>query len=262
MLSLYACIPGIRMGHGIPRVVGRIRPMEDPAQFPTVRDLDRLRSLFPDERFKVSLTGPTTFLLASAAGGAGPAYRGPMDAALHDDVTEALHPIAREIGRRGAFLQLDEPVLSQGMRDYGPSLRRLDLLASETARDRACLHVCGGLVRTRALDALVRVERISVLNLAFAGKLEKDNLGLLEPRRWQEHDLRLGAGCSDVQVSRPEDVMVAGAVESLLRDIVRRVGADHIAFVLPDCGLRATPLEFVDPILDGLHGGFVRVFPD
>ncbi len=262
MLSLYASFPGIREERGVPRVVGRVRPLDNPAQFSKVRDLDRLRSLFRDVQFKVSLTGPATFLLATATGGAGPAYRGPMDPALHDDLTEALRPIAKEIARRGAVLQIDEPVLSQGMRDYGPSLRRLDLLASETARDRACLHVCGGLVRTKALDALFRLERISALNLAFAGRLERENLELLEPRGWEEHGLRLGAGCADVQVSRPEDVMSAASVATLLRTISNRVRPEHIAFVLPDCGFRATPPALVPRILRSLRDGFRHVFPE
>ena len=262
MLSLYTELPGIREGRGIPRVVGRICPMEDPSAFTKVRDLDRLRSRYPEARFKVSLTGPASFLLASAAGGAGPAYRGPMDPALHDDLTEALRPIAREIGRRGAYLQLDEPILSQGMRDYGPSMRRLDLVASELSRERASLHVCGGLRKANVLEALLRLERISVLNLAFAGRLERENKDLLEPRPWADRGILLGAGCIDVQVSRREEVMDPEAVESLLRLIVSRIGADWIAFVLPDCGLRATAPPLVAAILENLHRGAARVFPE
>jgi len=262
MLSLYAELPGIEGGQGVPRVVGRIRPMEDPAQFTKVRDLDTLRARYPDDQFKVSLTGPATFLLACAAGGTGAAYRGPLDPALHDDLTETLRPIADAIARRGAYLQIDEPILSQGMRDYGPALRRLDALASELPRDRASLHVCGSLARTRTLEALLRLEHISVLNLAFAGRLEQENRALLAPAAWEDHDLALGAGVIDVQASRPEDIMAPEAVESLLREIVGRMGADRVAFVLPDCGLRATPPALVPSLLENLHRGFLRMFQD
>ena len=261
MLSPYTEIPGIQEGRGVPRITGRIRPMEDPARFTKVRDLDRLRSLYPGAAFKVSLTGPATFLLACAASGAGPSYRGPMDPSLHDDLTEALGPIARELGRRGASLQLDEPILSQGMRDYGPEIHRLDLLASELPRDRMSLHVCGGLARTKALDALFRLERISVLSLAFAGKAERENRALLEPRSWEDRDLRLGAGCIDVQVSRPEEVMKPSEVAALLREIMRTAAPEHLAFVLPDCGLRATAPDLVPPLLENLHRGFEDVLP-
>lgn len=261
MLSLYTEIPGIQEGPGVPRITGRIRPMEEPARFAKVRDLDRLRSLFPNVAFKVSLTGPATFLLACAAGGAGPSYRGPMDPALHDDLTEALRPIARELGRRGARLQLDEPILSQGMRDYEPALHRLDRLASELPRERMSLHVCGGLARTKALDALFRLEGVSVLSLAFAGKAERENRALLEPRSWEDRNIRLGAGCIDVQVSRAEEVMKPSEVAALLRDLVRSVAPEHLAFVLPDCGLRATPPDLVALLLESLHGGFVDAFP-
>ena len=261
MLSLYTEIPGIREGRGIPRITGRIRPMEEPARLTKVRDLDRLRSLYTDAAFKVSLTGPATFLLACAAGGAGPSYRGPMDPALHDDLTEALRPIAREMGRRGVSLQLDEPILSQGMRDYGPEIDRLDLLASELPRERVSLHVCGGLARTRALDALFRLERISVLSLAFAGKAERENRALLEPRSWEDRDIRLGAGCIEVQVSRPEEVMKPSEVATLLQEIMRTAAPEHLALVLPDCGLRATPPELVPLLLENLHRGFEDAFP-
>jgi methionine synthase II (cobalamin-independent) len=261
MLSFYTEIPGIREGPGVPRIVDRIHPMEDPARFLKVRNLDRLRSLFPGAAFKVALTGPATFLLACAAGGAGASYRGPMDPTLHDELTEALRPIAHEIGRRGAHLQLDEPILSQGMRDYGPALHRLDLLASEVPRDRASLHVCGGLARAKTLDALVRLTRIPTLSLAFAGKVERENRALLTPRFWEEHDFRLGAGCIDVQVSRAEEVMEPKGVTELLREIEAGVGPEHLAFVHPDCGLRGTPVDLVPALLTNLRLGFAEVFP-
>ena len=262
MLSYYTVLPGIVEGRGVPRIKGRIDPMPDPAAFPKLHDLDRLRALYPDAACKVSLTGPTTFLLACAAGGAGPAYRGPLDPTLHDDLTEALRPLAREIGRRGAYLQIDEPILSQGMKDYGPALRRIDLIASEVPRERAALHVCGGLGRSKALDALMRLEGIAVLNLAFTGRAESENRELLAAPAWKEHDLLLGAGALDVQVSRREEVMDAAAVETLLRDVVARVGREKMAFVTPDCGLRATAPELVPDLLESLHRGFLRVFPD
>ncbi|HII41265.1 MAG TPA: hypothetical protein HA326_08645 [Thermoplasmata archaeon] len=261
MLSYYAGIPGVREERGVPRIVDRIRPLDDPARFPKVQDLERLRALYPEARFKVSLTGPATFLLACAAGGAGPAYRGPLDPALHDDLVAALVPLVREIARRGAWLQLDEPILSQGMRDYGPALRRLETLASEVPRERAFLHVCGGHARSRALDALLTLEHVGTLSLAFAGRVEAENRSLLDPRPWADHGMGLGAGVIDVQVARPEEVMSPDAVAHLLEDIVRRVGVENVASVTPDCGLRATTPELVPTLLENLRRGFERTFP-
>jgi methionine synthase II (cobalamin-independent) len=262
MLLYYAGLPGIREERGIPRVVGRIRALEDPSQFAKVRDLETLRVLYPDGRFKVSLTGPSTFLLACTASGAGPAYRGPMDPALHNDLVDALIPIVREIGRRGASVQVDEPILSQGMRDYRPALERLDRLASEVPRARASLHVCGGLVRSKVLAALLGLERIGTLNLAFAGRAEAENRSLLDPRPWEDHGMGLGAGCIDVQVSRPDEVMGPESVAALLEDVARRAGVENVAGVTPDCGLRATPPELVPTILENLRRGFERAFPN
>jgi len=261
MLSYYLELPGIAEGRGVPRVVDRIRPMEDPTRFAKVRDLDRVRKLYPEARFKVSLTGPATFLLACAAGGAGPAYRSPLDPALHDDLVDALVPIAREVARRGASLQIDEPILSQGMRDYRPALRRLDLLSSEVPRENASVHVCGGLTRSKVLDALFGLEHVATLNLAFAGRAETENRTLLEPKAWEDHGMGLGAGCIDVQVSRADEVRGSAFVAELLEDVTRRVGAEHVDHVLPDCGLRATPPDLVAPILENLQRGFEQVFP-
>lgn len=261
MLSYYVGLPGIGEGPGVPRIVGRIRPLEDPSRFAKVQDLDRVRAMLPEARFKVTLTGPATFALSCASRGAGPAYRSPLDPALLDDLVDALVPIAREIARRGAFLQIDEPALSQGMREYGPALGRVELLGSEVPRERASLHVCGGLVRSKVLPALLGLEHISVLSLAFAGRSETENRALLDRRMWDERGMRLGAGCIGVQVSEAADVMEPSSVAALAEEIVGRVGPDRVAWVTPDCGLRATPAGLVPLLLENLRRGYERAFP-
>lgn len=262
MLSLYAELPGIEIRGGVPRIVGRIRPLEDSSRFSKVRDLEFLQGAYPGLPFKMTLTAPTTFLLACAATGAGPAYKGPMDAALHDDLTAALSPIAHEFGRRGAYLQMDDPILSQGMRDYAPALRRLDALASEVPRERAIVHVCGGLVRSKALAALQTLASVSTLNLAFAGRAERENLSLIHDVEWEDRGLSLGAGAIDVQVSREDEIMAPGAVGALLRDLSNRIGPERIRFVLPDCGLRGTSADLVPRLLENLARGRAAVFGD
>ncbi len=260
MLAYYTSLPGIEDRGGVPRVVGRIRPLTDPAAFSKVQDLEFLRRAFPGWAFKVALTAPTTFILAAAASGAGPEYKGPMDPKLSDDLTEALRPIAHEIAVRGAHLQLDDPILSQGMRDYRPALERIEAIASEVPRARTSLHVCGGLARSKVLDALLRLERISTLSIAFAGSKERENLGLIGGAAWQERDIALGVGAASVQISQAAEVMTPGAVESLLRAVVARAGGDRIRYVSPDCGLRATPSNLVPSLLENLQKGFESVY--
>lgn len=260
MLSLYESLPGIRSEGGMPRIVGRIRPPEDPGQFPKVRDLDFLLRAFPDLAFKVSLTGPTTFAFSCASSGAGPAYKGATDPALHDDLTEAVRTIAHEVAARGVELQLDDPILSQGMRDYGPALGRLDRIAAEVPRPRASIHVCGGLARGNVFDALLGLRNVSTLNLAFAGRLERDNVELMEKRAFEDRDMFLGAGCVAVQVAGADDVMSAAAVSGLLRSVSERVGPDRIRYALPDCGLRGTPPDCAPLILGNLRAGFEGAF--
>ncbi len=260
MLAYYASLPGIEMKAGTPRITGRIRPLEDPSAFAKVRDLEFLRKTFPDLAFKVALTAPSTFVLAAAASGAGPAYRGPMDPTLYDDLTEALRPIAHEIARRGAYLQLDDPILSQGMSDYRPARRRIDAIASECPRERASLHVCGGLGRSKALDALLHLESVSTLSLAFAGRQERENLGLIASAAWMDRAFSLGVGAIDVQVSTEQEIMPPSAVAALLGEVRSRVGAERLRYVSPDCGLRATAAGLVPKILANLHDGYALAF--
>lgn len=261
MLALYAGLPGIEQRSGVPRIVGRIRPLDDPATFEKVHDLDFVRGAYPGLAFKVALTAPSTFLLACAAGGAGPAYRSALDPRLIEDLTAALRPIAHEVGRRGAHLQLDDPILSQGMRDFSPALRSIDAIASEVPRDRVSLHVCGGLRRSKALPALHRLRNVSTLNVAFAGRSERENLDLLERGGWETAGMWLGVGSMDVQVSAKGGVMSAASVADLLRDASKRVGEETIRYVTPDCGLRATSPDLVPPLLENLEGGFALAFP-
>ncbi len=260
MLSLYESLPGIRVEGGVPRIVGRIRPPEDPAEFPKVRDLDFVVRTFPNLAFKVSLTGPTTFAFSCGASGAGPAYKGAADPALHDDLTEAIRTIAHEIASRGVELQLDDPILSQGMRDYGPALGRIDAIAAEVLRSRASVHVCGGLKRGNVLRALLSLRNVSTLNLAFAGRTERENVAVMEKGALEDRDMALGAGCVAVQVTNPAEVMSVAAVVDLLRSVSDRVGPDRIRYVLPDCGLRGTPPDCAPRILASLRGGFEGAF--
>jgi methionine synthase II (cobalamin-independent) len=261
MLSMYATLPGVRSEAGMPRFIGPVRPVEDSASFAKIRDLDVLRAKFPEARFKVSLTGPTTFAVSCGSAGAGPTYRSAMDPVLHDDIAAAIRPLAHEVGRRGAELQLDDPILSQGMRDYAPVLARIDAIASEVPRDRASLHVCGGLARGKVLDALQKLENISTFNFAFAGAAERENIALLARRTWEERDRFLGVGCIPVQVMRAEDIADGESVARVLKDVTDRIGLSRVRYVLPDCGLRATAPELVPKVLENLRQGYRLAFP-
>lgn len=261
ILHAYAELPGVRVQSGMPRIVGKIQPVDDPSAFSKIRDLAFLQSEYPGMPFKVTFTGPTTFAFSVASTGAGPAYRGAMDPALHEDLAAAIRPLVREAARRGAFIQIDDPFLSQGMRDFTTTLQRLDAIASEAPRDRMHLHVCGGLARGKVMDALLRLERISTLFLAFAGRLERENLDLLDGRAWSDRDMFLGAGCIPVQVAKTEEVSTPKAVADLIGRVSQRIGPDRLRYVLPDCGFRATAKEFVPPILESLRKGFEAAFP-
>jgi len=147
------------------------------------------------------------------------------------------------------------------MRDYRPALRRIDRIASEAPREHAVLHVCGGLARSKALDALLALEHVGTLNVAFAGRAEAENRVLLRPGPWEDRGMGLGAGAIDVQVTGINDIMTPEAVAELLEEILGSVGVENVVSVTPDCGLRATSPDLVPHLLENLRRGFERTFP-
>jgi methionine synthase II (cobalamin-independent) len=233
MVSYFAeSFAGLGVESGVPVITGRIALQGPAGDFSKVKDLEYIRSKYPDAPVKVAITGPTTLGMTCGSRRIESHYRGLLDFSLYEDIASSLAPIARELARLGAHVQIDEPFLSQGYRDLPERVALLDRVAEDIPPERTSVHVCG-----------------------FAGRQERGNLDFLKGDAFLDSGKRLGAGCmavtpmSEAEVDRPE------AVDTLLRAILDEVGPDSVAYAHPDCGLRATSKSLVPMVLRNFRAG-------
>lgn len=256
MVSYFAeSLAGLGVESGIPVITGKITLQGSERDFSKVKDLAHIRSKLPDTPIKVAITGPTTLGMTCGSRKIASDYRGLLDFGLYEDIASALAPIARELARLGAHVQIDEPFLSQGYRDLAERVALIDSVAEGLPADRTSVHVCGFIGRFGVMDHLLRLENASVLSFGFAGKQERPNIALLRREDFEDSGKKLGAGCIAVTPVSEEEVDRPEAVRDLLQDIVDRVGADRIAYAHPDCGLRATRKSLVPIILTNFRAG-------
>jgi methionine synthase II (cobalamin-independent) len=186
--------------------------------------------------------------------GLGP-YSSVADARLYSDFADALNPLILEIARTGCYLQVDEPSLSARVMDSKEAVkivnRSLAGLPSELYnREKLSVHVCGEL-NAGLFNDFMKLDA-PVLSLAFSSPNVGRNLGVISRRVLSSGQKRLGVGCVSVQAIRGEQVDRPDSVLSRLETVVQRIGKDRIAFLHPDCGLRNTGEEAVEPILERL----------
>jgi methionine synthase II (cobalamin-independent) len=256
MVSYFAeSFAGLGVESGVPVITGRIALQGPAGDFSKVKDLEYIRSKYPDAPVKVAITGPTTLGMTCGSRRIASHYRGLLDFSLYKDIASSLAPIARELARLGAHVQIDEPFLSQGYRDLPERVALLDRVAEDIPPERTSVHVCGFVGRFGVIDHLLRLENVSVLSFGFAGRQERGNLNFLKGDAFHDSGKRLGAGCmavtpmSEAEVDRPE------AVDTLLRAILDEVGPDSVAYAHPDCGLRATSKSLVPMVLRNFRAG-------
>lgn len=256
MISYFAeTFEGLAVKDGFPVVTGRIVLRGSAQDFSKVRDLDLFRRKFPGVSPKVAITGPTTLGMTCASRKVESHYRGLSDFALYQDAAAALAPIASALIDRGASVQIDEPFLSQGFKDLPERVALLDEVARGLPPERVSIHVCGFIGRFGVVDHLLRLQSVSTLSFAFAGRLEEPNISHVDRAPFEEHCKRLGAGCISVTPMSEEEVQTPEQVRSKLGDICGRVGRENVEYVHPDCGLRATKKELVPIILRNMRAG-------
>lgn len=256
MITYFAeAFEGLEVKGGFPVVTGRIGLKGPPEEFTKVKDLELFRRMFPDVAPKVAITGPTTLGMTCASRKVESHYRGLSDFSLYEDIAAALAPIAKALADRGAYVQIDEPFLSQGFKDLPERVALLDEVARGLPRERTSVHVCGFIGRFGVVGHLLRLRGVSTLSFAFAGRLEEPNIGYVEQAPFEEHGKRLGAGCISVTPMSEAEVHTPEQVRSKLSDICGRVGRENIAYAHPDCGLRATKKELVPIILRNMRAG-------
>lgn len=252
-------IPGLAVENGVPIVSGKITPPEDPTCVHKVADYFLLKKKYPDLKFKVSLTGPTTLAIGCGSKKIGGGYRNYVDPALAQDLAAALKEIVRPLAKAKAIVQVDEPFFSQGFRDLKERIRLVDDMLEGCQHGLCTIHVCGWLGRQPVLQELVKMENVEILSHAFSTGLERDNIKLIDRALFADNGKKLGAGIVSVSPYRKEDIETPQVVSKRLRDIVSRMGIENIGFVHPDCGMRATQSDYVEGILRSLNEG-VRLF--
>jgi len=256
MVSYFAeSFDGLGVENGAPVVLGRISLRGGPDGFSKVQDLDYVLGRYPGLKVKVAITGPTTLGMTCGSRKIESHYRNLMDFRMYEDIAESLAPIAKAITDRGAYVQIDEPFLSQGYRDLKTRVELIDVVADGLPRDKVTVHVCGFIGKFGVVEHLLRLENVSVLSFAFAGRTERPNIEHVFRRDFEDADMKLGAGCISVVPVTAAEVETPEAVSAKLAEISDRVGRENIAFAHPDCGMRATEKSLVPIILRSLRAG-------
>lgn len=256
MISYFAeSFTGLAVENGQPIITGKIALRGSPEDFSKVQDLDYILSEHPDLKIKVALTGPTTLGLTCGSRKIRSRYRNLMDFSIYEDIAEALRPIAKAVIDRGAYLQIDEPFLSQGYRDLAQRVKLLDHVTEGLLRDKVSVHVCGFVGGFGVVRHLVGLDNVSVLSFGFAGRIEKPNIEHVSRKYFEDYDKKLGAGCIAVTPVSESQVDPQEAVSRRLQDIANKVGRENMAYAHPDCGMRATDKSLVPSILSNMRAG-------
>jgi methionine synthase II (cobalamin-independent) len=256
MISYFAeSFEGLGIEKGTPVVLGKIGLKNSPEDFSKVRDIDLIMSRYPDFRFKVAITGPTTLGMTCGTRKIKSHYKSIVDFRLYEDLATSIAPIAKQIVKRGAYLQIDEPFLSQGYKDLDARVKLIDEIANGLPRDKISTHVCGFVGGHGVVNHLLKLENISVLSFAFAGRIESPNIDHVTRKAFEDAHKKLGAGCISVTPLSEPDVNTAKQVCSKLKEISSRVGRENIAYAHPDCGMRATNKSLVPIILRNMRAG-------
>ncbi len=221
-------IPGFKVEDGKSMIVGKIRP---PDETPIVEDLLYAKKVAKSKaEVKAIVTGPVTMVFFAELCNTAP-YKGFRDEALYRDISEAL-AVEAELVQKAGFqnVQIDEPSYSIGA-PMNMAKMALEKVASGIKGTKA-LHVCGNLKRSFA--DIVKIDGIDVLSFAFKDNLS--NFDTVDRKLLEEYGKRLGIGCvSSTESTVEEEEDIRGTI----RKAIDAFGMDSIAWVHPDCGLRA-----------------------
>jgi 5-methyltetrahydropteroyltriglutamate--homocysteine methyltransferase len=259
MIGYFGFFSGLGMGPKGPYIESRVLPSEDPRSYVKISDWQFMSDYLgakgrKDVRTKITVTGPVTLAFSCAMNGL-KYYSSVADARLYSDFADALKPLIREIAGTGCYVQVDEPSLSARVMDSREAVKVVNQslagLPSELYDlEKLSIHVCGELNR-KLFNDLMKLD-VPVLSLAFSSPNVDRNLRVVSRRVLIAEQKKLGVGCVSVQATRGEQVEKPDVVLNRLETIVQRIGKDRVAFLHPDCGLRSTGEEAVEPILERL----------
>jgi methionine synthase II (cobalamin-independent) len=115
-------------------------------------------------------------------------------------------------------------------------------------KGKLVVHVCGSLTEPLFSD-LMGLDT-PVLSLAFSAPNVRKNVEAISKSTLKSHGKKLGVGCVSVQAKKKEEVETFDSVVQRLKTIGDKIGEEQIAFLHPDCGLRGTGEDAVEPILE------------
>ena len=260
MIQYFEQIPGLeRLSDGL-RIVGRIEPMERDRidEFYKIKDYRTVKSVLEllgkeSVRVKVSITGPMTLGTACALADMESTmehYDLDKEETLYSDFSRALLPITRRLLNIGAYVQLDEPLLSTGKVSVESAKKILKdfashLPSSSIEEEKVNCHVCGSIKSVPNLYAALLGSSFPILSLGFSGEQEKENLDIISKPSLEENGAKLGVGVvSNVNVEDEKIIM------QRYNRIQEAVGRENIRYLHPDCGFRMTPPKKVKLILE------------
>jgi len=257
MINYFNSLPGLETKPTGLYVKSKIMPFARPEAFSKLQDLQYVRGYLKsknreDVKVKVSITGPITLGFACACNGV-EHYSGMRDMRLYSDFASALKPLATAIAKTGCYVQVDEPSLSIRVMEASQAVKIVNEVLSGVPSSlydegKLIVHVCGSLNKPLFED-LMSLDA-PALSLAFSAPTVKGNLEAISKLSLQGHRKKLGVGCVSVQAKTKEDVDALDVVIQRLNMIRDKVGEEQIAFVHPDCGMRSTCEDAVEPILE------------
>lgn len=257
MISYFSSLPGLGMKLHGPYIKSQILPLEDPKSHAKLEDLRSVKDYLKqkgreDVKVKVSITGPITLGFACACNGVG-YYSGLTDKRLYSDFALALKPLVEEAAKTDCYVQIDEPSLSIRVMEGSQAVKIVNQTISSlpnSIRDeeKLIVHVCGSLTDSLFRD-LMSLDA-PILSLAFSAPKVRANLDVVSKSLLVSNGKKLGLGCVSVQANKKEEVESFEQVVQRLEIARNRLGEEQIALLHPDCGMRPTGEDAVEPILN------------
>ena len=257
MISYFSSLPGLGMKSHGPYIKSQILPLEDPKSHAKLEDLRSVKDYLKqkgreDVKVKISITGPITLGFACACNGVG-YYSGLTDKRLYSDFALALKPLVEEAAKTDCYVQIDEPSLSIRVMEGSQAVRIVNqtmesLPNSIRDEEKLIVHVCGSLTDSLFRD-LMNLDA-PILSLAFSAPKVRANLDVVSKSLLVSNGKKLGLGCVSVQANKKEEVESFGQVVQRLEIARNRLGEEQIALLHPDCGMRPTGEDAVEPILN------------
>jgi len=259
MISYFSSFPGLGINPRGPYIKSKVLPLEEPKSFVKLRDLQFVRDYLrsrgrEDVKIKVSVTGPITLGFSCAVNGL-EHYSSIGDMKLYSDFAQALNPLIMEIAKTGCYLQIDEPILSARVINTKDAVKIVNeaisgLPTTLHKEGKLAVHICGALTEPLFNDLMNL--NAPILSLAFSAPNVRKNLEVISQPILHSGGKKLGIGCVSVQVNKREEVEKLDVIVRRLRTVKDKIGKEMIAFLHPDCGLRSTDEEAVEPILEML----------